>query len=171
MGSFSRGLALFGSSRYPTGAEPCLPVLLRAACLPLSLRRADEVAETWYRCLQQAQQAMQELAGEGAVLLPPDWEEASSTVSGTEGEESTGALAATQVCVCLCCSSLCAAISAAAPVGHDLAGLESPASSHEVWRACPMAARRVRRRVLRLRPPRRGRRPGRCFRWKLSWGS
>lgn len=40
---------------------------------------------------------MQELAGEAAVLLPPDWEEASSTVSGgPEGEEGL-ALTAAQV--------------------------------------------------------------------------
>lgn len=39
---------------------------------------------------------MDRLAGEGAALLPPDWEEASSTISGAEAEE-TAALTAAQV--------------------------------------------------------------------------
>lgn len=47
---------------------------------------AEEQADAWYRRLQASQQAMQELAGQGAALLPPDWE-ASSTVSGAEQEE------------------------------------------------------------------------------------
>jgi len=43
---------------------------------------------------------MQGLAGETAALLPPDWEEASSTVSGTEADEaasSASGLTAAQV--------------------------------------------------------------------------
>lgn len=38
---------------------------------------------------------MDRLAGEEAALLPPDWEEASSTISGTDADEA--ALTAAQV--------------------------------------------------------------------------
>ncbi|KAL4443584.1 hypothetical protein ABPG75_011321 [Micractinium tetrahymenae] len=47
----------------------------------------EEQADCWYRHLQQAQQALASAVGEGAALLPPDWEEAFSTLSGTEADE------------------------------------------------------------------------------------
>lgn len=56
---------------------------------------AEESAEAWYRQLQASQAAMDRLAGEEAALLPPDWEEASSTISGTDADEA--ALTAAQV--------------------------------------------------------------------------
>ena len=66
---------------------------------------SEEQADLWYRHLQQAQQAMRELAGEGAALLPPDWEEASSTVSGAEAEEASAGLSAAQVLQRACLAS------------------------------------------------------------------
>lgn len=56
--------------------------------------RAEEAADAWYRQLQASQAAMDRLAGEEAPL-PPDWEEASSTISGTDADEA--ALTAAQV--------------------------------------------------------------------------
>jgi hypothetical protein len=63
---------------------------------------SEEQADLWYRHLQQAQQAMRELAGEGRAQLLPDWEEASSTVSGAEAEETSAGLAASQVLLTAC---------------------------------------------------------------------
>lgn len=66
---------------------------------------SEEQADLWYRHLQQAQQAMRELAGEGTAQLLPDWEEASSTVSGAEAEEASAGLAASQVLLSACLAS------------------------------------------------------------------
>ncbi|KAL4447306.1 hypothetical protein ABPG77_007339, partial [Micractinium sp. CCAP 211/92] len=59
---------------------------------------SGEQADCWYRYLQQAQQTMASAAAEGAALLPPDWEDTSSTLTGTEADEAlaVGGLTATQ---------------------------------------------------------------------------
>ncbi|KAL4858517.1 Vacuolar protein sorting-associated protein 13C [Chlorella vulgaris] len=71
------------------------------SCVLLRLE-SHQAADKWYRSLQQAQQSMQELAADGAAMLPPDWEEASSTVSGPDAEESAAALASAQASGATC---------------------------------------------------------------------
>lgn len=72
---------------------------LQAAGLSSHAPAAGEQADCWYRYLQQAQQTMASAAAEGAALLPPDWEDTSSTLTGTEADEALamGGLTATQV--------------------------------------------------------------------------
>lgn len=95
--------------RLATGVLLCAVVegqdLARIAestsCVLLRLE-SQQAADKWYRSLQQAQQSMQELAADGAAMLPPDWEEASSTVSGPDAEESAASLASTQASAAMC---------------------------------------------------------------------
>ena len=91
---------------FPSSAESLDLSRLAENSSSLVLRLdSEEQADLWYRHLQQAQQAMRELAGEGTAQLLPDWEEASSTVSGAEAEEASAGLAASQVLLSACLAS------------------------------------------------------------------